>query len=130
MSYVPKSLLSQTFNHLTEQQISESAQQAVNDLRDMSMLLHGEFSISSFLDLLRIWLKIARTPNRFELHDGDNYRIVIRHDMGYKYSCLVKEMFRHIMEEKFHRPFHCIMTGTTILIKGESFIEIVHQWPA
>jgi hypothetical protein len=98
----------------------------VDDLRDMSMLLRGEFSTSSFLDTLYIWLKIARTPNKFELDDGHNYKIVIRHEMGYKYSYLVKEMFKRIMEEKFHRPFHCIMTETTILLKGERFVEIVH----
>jgi hypothetical protein len=126
MSYVPKSLITQAINQLTEQQIFESAQHMVDDLRDMSILLRGEFSISSFLDLLRIWLKIARAPNRFELDDGHNYKIVIRHDMGYKYSYLIKEVFRRIIQEKFHRPFHCIMTETTILIKGERFIEVVH----
>lgn len=125
MSYVPKSLITQAINQLTEQQLSESAQHLVNNLREMG-LLQGEFSISSFLDLLRIWLKIARTPIRFELDDGHNYKIVIRHDMGYKYSYLIKEVFRHVLEEKIHRPFHCIMTETTILIKGERFIEIVH----
>ena len=129
MFYVPKSLITQAINQLTEQQLSESAQQLVNNLREKS-LLQGEFNISSFLDLLRIWLKITRTPNRFELDDGHNYKIVIRHDMGYKCSYLIKEVFRRIIEEKFHRPFHCIMTETTILIKGERFIEIVHQWPS
>jgi len=125
MSYVPKSLITQTINQLTEQQLSESAESVVDDLHDMSLLLRGEFSISSFLELLRIWLKITRTPNRFERDDNLNYKIVIRHDLGYKYSYLIKEVFRRIMEEKFHRLFHCIVTETTILIKGENFIEIV-----
>lgn len=127
MSFVPKSLITQTINQLTEQQLSKSAQHMVNDLRDMSILLRGEFKISSFLDTLRIWLKIERTPNRFEQDDGHNFKIVIRHDMGYKYSYLLKEMFRYIVEEKFHRPFDCILTETTILIKSERFIELVHQ---
>lgn len=128
MSFVPKSLITQTISQLTEQQLSRSAQHMVNDLRDMSILLRGEFKISSFLDTLRIWLKIERTPNRFEQDDGQgNFKIVIRHDMGYKYSYLLKEMFRYIMEEKFHRPFDCTLTETTILIKSERFIEIVHQ---
>ena len=125
MTYVPKSLITQTVNQLTEQQLSESAESVVDDLHDMSLLLRGEFSISSFLDLLRIWLKITRTPNRFERDDSLNYKIVIRHDLGYKYSYLIKEVFRRIMEEKFHISFHCIMTETTILIKCESLIEIV-----
>ena len=127
MSYVPKSLITQAINQLTEQQLSESAESVVDDLHDMSLLLRGEFSISSFLDLFHSWLKITRTPNRFELDDSLNYKIVIRHDMGYKYSYLVKEVFRRIIEEKFRIPFHCIMTETTILIKGERFIEIREQ---
>ena len=62
MSYVPKSLITQGINQLTEQQLSESAQHMVDDLREMSILFRGEFSISSFLDTLRMWFKIARTP--------------------------------------------------------------------
>jgi hypothetical protein len=49
--------------------------------------------------------------------------------MGYKCSYLIKEIFRRVMEEKFHRPFHYIMTETTILIKSVDFIEIVHARP-
>jgi hypothetical protein len=119
MSYVPKSLIIQAINQLSEQQLSESAESVVDDLHDMSLLLRGEFSISSFLDLLHMWLKITRTPNRFERDDSLNYKIVIRHDMGYRYSYLIKEVFRRIMEEKFHIPFHCVMTETTVLIKGD-----------
>lgn len=128
MSYIPKSLVTRAVNQLTEEQLFEFAQSVVNDLRDMSLLLRGEFSLSSFLDILNIWLKTTRTLSRFE-QDEHNYKIVIRHDMGYKYSYLIKEVFRRIIEEKFHKPFHYTMTETTILIRSESFIELVHKRP-
>ena len=50
MSYIPKSIIAKAIDQLTEQQLSEFAQSAVNDLEEMSLLLRGEFSFSSFLD--------------------------------------------------------------------------------
>lgn len=99
-------------DQLREQQIFEFAQSVINDLSEMSLLLRGEFSLSSFLDLVNLWLKITRTPSRFEETEF-GYKIVIRHDMGYKYSLIIKEVFRNIMEENFCRPFHSIMTDNT-----------------
>ena len=54
MSYIPKSIVAKAIDQLTEQQLSEFAQSAVNDLQEMSLLLREEFSFSSFLDILNI----------------------------------------------------------------------------
>ena len=129
ISCVPSSLVARAVNQLTEQELSDFAQSIVNDLCNLSLLLRGEFSLSSFLYTFNIWLKNTRTPSRFE-QDGQNYKIVIRHDMGYKYSYLIKEIFRRILEEKFYKSVQCTMTETTILIRNKSFIEIVHERPS
>jgi hypothetical protein len=117
MSYIPKSIVAKAIDQLTEQQLSEFAQSAVNDLQEMSLLLRGEFSFSSFLDILNIWLRITQTPNRFD-ETGHEYKIIIRHDMGYKYSFLLKEVFRLVMKERFHKSFHHNMTENIILIRS------------
>lgn len=129
ISCVPASLVARAVNQLTEQELFDFVQSIVNDLCNLSLLLRGEFSLSSFLYTFNIWLKNTRTPSRFE-KDGQNYKIVIRHDMGYKYSYLIKEIFRRILEEKFHKSFQCTMTETTVLIRNKSFIEIVHERPS
>ena len=105
MSYIPKSIIAKAIDQLTEQQLSEFAQSAVNDLQEMSILLCGEFSFSSFLDIVNTWLRITQIPSRFD-DTRHEYKIVIRHDMGYKYSFLLKEVFRLLMKERFHKSFH------------------------
>ena len=117
MSYIPKSIVAKAIDQLTEQQLSEFAQSAVNDLQEMSLLLREEFSFSSFLDILNIWLRITQTPSKFD-ETRHEYKIVIRHDMGYKYSFLLKEVFGHVMKERFHKSFHHNMTENLILIRS------------
>ena len=117
MSYIPKSIIAKAIDQLTEQQLSEFAQSTVNDLQEMSLLLRGEFSFSSFLDIVNTWLRITQTPSRFD-ETGHEYRIVIRHDTGYKYSFLLKEVFRLVMKERFHKSFHHNMTENLILIRS------------
>jgi hypothetical protein len=117
MSYIPKSIIAKAIDQLTEQQLSEFAQSAVNDLEEMSLLLLGEFSFSSFLDILNTWLRITQTPSRFD-ETGHEYKIIIRHDVGYKYSFLLKEVFRFVMKERFHKSFHHNMTENLILIRS------------
>ena len=117
MSYIPKSIVAKAIDQLTEQQLSEFAQSTVNDLQEMSLLLGGGFSFSSFLDIFNTWLRITQTPNRFD-ETRHEYKIVIRHDMGYKYSFLLKEVFRLVMKERFHKSFHHNMTENLILIRS------------
>jgi hypothetical protein len=117
MSSLPKLIITNAISQLTERQLFEFAQSAVNDLQKMSLLLRGESSFSSFLDILNTWLRITQTPSRFD-ETLQEYKIVIRHDMGYKYSLLLKEVFRLITEERFHKSFHYNMTENLILIRS------------
>ena len=117
MSCIPKSIVTKAIGQLTEQQLSEFAQSTVNDLQEMSLLLRGEFSFFSFLDIVNAWLRITQTPSRFD-DTRHEYKIVIRHDMGYKYSFLLKEVFRLVMKERFHKSFHHNMTENIILIRS------------
>jgi hypothetical protein len=102
--------------HLTERELSEIAQSMVNDLRDMSLLLRGEYNFSSFLDIINMWLRITQTSNRFEQSEYE-HKIVIRHDMGYKYSYLIKEIFGIIID-RFNKPFCYKITENTVLIRS------------
>lgn len=110
MSYVPESLVTNAINQLTEQELFEFAQSVLNNFHDMCLLLRGEFNFSLFLDILNIWLKITRTPNRFGLNEHE-YKIVIRHDIGYKYSYLIKEVFRYVNGRKISQTLSLYNDG-------------------
>ena len=83
---IPKPLITKAIDHLTEQKLAQSM---INDLQDLSLLLRGEFNFSSFWKIINMWLRITRTPNRFEQSEYE-HKIVIKHDMGYKYSLFVE----------------------------------------
>jgi hypothetical protein len=58
---------------------------AKNDLVDISLYLSGGFTIAAVSDITESWLRIAQMPYRCEIN-VDSCRIIIEHDMRYKYS--------------------------------------------
>ena len=89
---MPKLFLMRLVNEYTDQELSELARQtAKNDLVDMSLFLKGRFSIASLADITETWLRISRMPYRCE-NSGDSSKIIIQHEMGIKYSYLIKEI--------------------------------------
>jgi hypothetical protein len=117
VSCIPKSIVTRAIGQLTDQQLSEFAQSTVNNFQEMSLLLRGEFSFSAFLDILNTWLRVTQTPSRFDETEHE-YKIIIRHDMGYKYSFLLQEVFRLVIKERFHKSFHHNITENLILIRS------------
>jgi hypothetical protein len=58
---------------------------AKNEIKDMTLLLRKEYTLSSFLDTIESWLRVSGFPYR---HDEDSntdnciQTFVIQHDMG------------------------------------------------
>lgn len=101
MVYMPKPWISKIVNQLTEQQISEIARDVSKEFKDTCLMLRGEFTILSFLDVVVTWLRINETPNR-QVQDLNDFQLLLKHDMGYNFSLLLKEVFRCIIEDFFH----------------------------
>lgn len=114
--YLPKSFMMKTVNQLNEQQLSSIAQSIVSDLQETSLLLRGEFSFPSFLDILNTWSRIAKIPHRI-MQDEYEYKIIIRHEMGSKYSYFLKEVCKYVIEERFHIPTSYKITDNTLLLR-------------
>ena len=55
-------------------------------------------------------------PHRVEVA-GDIYKITIEHDMGHKYSYLVKEISRYLLEIAFQTKSSCDVTENAVIIK-------------
>lgn len=94
--YLPKSFLVRLLNELTNDELSELARDvAKSDLVDISLFLRGGFTIASMSEIAETWLRVAQMPHRIEVTEGI-YKIIIDHDMGHKYSYLVKEISRYL----------------------------------
>ena len=117
--YLPKSFLIRLINELTEKELNELARDvAKNDLVDISLFLRGGFNLDSVSNIAETWLRIAQMPYRVEIN-GDGYKIIIEHDMGIKYSYLIKEISRYLLEVAFEAKSSCDVTENAIIIKIE-----------
>jgi hypothetical protein len=59
---------------------------------------------------------MAQMPHRIEV-SGDIYKIIIEHDMGHKYSFLIKEISRNLLEVAFQTKSSCEVTENAVIIK-------------
>jgi hypothetical protein len=50
---------------------------------------------------------------------GDIYKIISKHDMGRKYSYLIKEISRYLLEVAFEKKSSCDVTEDAVIIKVE-----------
>jgi hypothetical protein len=116
MVYMPKLLISKIVNLLTEQQISRIARDVSQEFKDICLMLRGEFTMFSFLDVIVTWLRINETPNR-QFQNPEDFRLLIKHDMGYNYSLLVKEIFRYVVSDFYHIEMESIVTENTLGIR-------------
>jgi hypothetical protein len=114
---MPKLLLIRLINELDEEEVSKLARDiAKNDLVDISLFLRGGFTLASLLNITETWLRISQMPYRYEI-DGDSYKIIIDHEMGLKYSYLIKEISRYLLEVAFEAKSSCDVTENTVIIK-------------
>jgi hypothetical protein len=115
--YLPKPFLIKLLNELTTDELSELARDvAKNDLVDICLFLRGGFNIASISAIAETWLRIAHMSHRIEV-GNDIYKIIIEHDMGQKYSHLVKEISRYLLEVAFETKSSCDITENAVVIK-------------
>lgn len=112
---VPRSLFSRIVDKLTDEELSELAvTNAKKDFVDIGLLLRGEFTLSSFLNILENWLRISSIPYKRETNNG-LHNFIIQHDMGRNFSFLIKELYRYILEEMFDRKSDFTITDNTVI---------------
>jgi hypothetical protein len=101
--YLPKSFLIRLLNELTNDELNELARDvAKNDLVDISLFLRGGFNLASISEIGV---------------DGNIYKIIIEHDMGRKYSYLIKEISRYLLEVAFETKSSCDVTDNAVIVK-------------
>jgi hypothetical protein len=94
----PKSLMIMIMDKLSEAEVEKLSEHiAKNEFKDLTLLLRGEYSLSSFLNTIESWLRISNFQYSYYVTDTDNkHRLVIQHDMGIRWSLYFEKLFSHI----------------------------------
>ena len=117
----PKSLLIKLMDGLGEQEVEELSRYiAKNEIKDMTLLLRKEFTLSSFLDTIESWLRVSGFPyRRDEDNSTDNsiQTFVIQHDMSKRWSMYFERLFRYVFEDLKLRKYSFDNTDNSIAFK-------------
>jgi hypothetical protein len=94
----PKSLLIMMMDRLSEDEVEKLSEHiAKNEFKDLTLLLKGEYSLSSFLKTIESWLRISNFQYSYYITDnGGGHRFVIQHDMGKRWSLYFEKLFSHV----------------------------------
>jgi hypothetical protein len=116
-NHVPRSSMSRIVDKLTEEELSKIAIPiAKKDFVDIGLLLRGEFILSSFLNILENWSRVSSFPYKHEVNN-ELHNFIIEHDMGRKYSFLIKEIYRYILEEMLETKSDFTIADNTIVFR-------------
>jgi hypothetical protein len=90
---VRKSLIVRMLNDMTEEQILDYAKTTAADSRDINLLLTGEYTLESVLQVIEHKVRISGFKYRRELK-GDSQNYIIQHDLGRKWSLYLGTLFK------------------------------------
>ena len=114
--------MSLVLSKLTEEEISELAIIIAKRDIDIGLLLKGEFTLLSFLNILENWSRISSFAYKHEVtNEVHNY--IIQHDMGSNYSFFVKEIIQYILQEMFKVKLDSTITENTVVFRFSSSSE-------
>jgi hypothetical protein len=114
---VPRSTFSRLVDNLTEEELSKHAVTiAEKDFVDIGLLLRGEFTLPSFLNILENWSRMSSIPYKHETNN-DVHNFIIQHDMGRNFSFLIKELYRYILEDMFEIKSNFTITDSTVMFR-------------
>ena len=116
----PKSLLIRLMEGLGEREVEELSKYiAKNEIKDMTLLLRKDYSLSSFLDTIESWLRVSGFPYRRDEGSIDNrvQIFIIQHDMGKRWSTYFEKLFKYVFEDLKVRKYNFDSTDNSITFK-------------
>jgi hypothetical protein len=118
---LPKNHLRRIVTQLTKQELSELARDiSKNDILKICLMLNDKSTSTLPLRVAKIWLNLSAIHHRYEIA-SNNCRITIEHEMGFKYSYLLKEISRYIFEVAFETNSLFDIYDSTFLLTLEFF---------
>ena len=117
MFHGPRSTFSRLVDNLTEEELSKFAVTiAKKDFVDIGLLLRGEFTLPSFLNILENWSRMSSIPYKHETNN-DAHNFILQHDMGRNFSFLIKELYRYILQDMFEIKSDFTITDNTVMFR-------------
>lgn len=111
---VRKSLIVELLKLASEEQLAEIAEHvAKKGTRDFVLMLRNEYNITSALDVIETWIRIAGYPYRHDVNYTKHY-YTIHHDMGKKWSVYLKEQYESLFEDFGLKRVDFTMTDTML----------------
>jgi hypothetical protein len=118
---LPKNHFRRIVAQLTKQELSELARDiSKNDILKICLMLNDKSRDTLPLRVAKIWLNMSAIHHRYEIATN-NCRITIEHEMGFKYSYLLKEISRYIFEVAFETNSIFDIYDSTFLLTLEFF---------
>jgi hypothetical protein len=96
---VRKGLLIELLKFASEEELAKIAEYiAKKETRDFVLMLRNEYNITSALDVIETWIRIAGYPYRHEANFS-KHAYTIQHEMGTKWSVYLKELYESLFED-------------------------------
>ena len=104
---VPKTLLTDMFEALTEEQIARITENWVRKYsKDVILMINKEHNLESFLDGFRVWMDLSGFQYTHH-QDGGFESYVIRFDMGKKFNYHVGKYLQFLVVEELGASERC-----------------------
>ncbi len=115
---VPKTLLTDMFEALTEEQIAKITENWVRKYsRDVILMINKEHNLESFLDGFRVWMDLSGFQYTHH-QDGGFESYVIRFDMGKKFNYHVGKYLQFLVVEELRaKDVHLEVTDFTVMFR-------------
>jgi hypothetical protein len=116
--YITTSFGSRLVNCLTEDQLSKIAEDtAKKDFLDSVLLIKGEFTLPAFLDVLETGLTIGGPTSFKHTAVNDVHTFVDTHDSRRKYTFLIENTLRIILEDMLKTKVDFVSTDNNVVFK-------------
>ena len=95
---VTKGLIAMLVERLREGEIEDLAKKVVkNEFKDMLLLFRNELDVDSKIDLIKTRARVSGFQFRSDVR-GKNYSVIVKHDLGRKWSVYMANRYRAIFE--------------------------------
>lgn len=96
---MPRKTIRSMINALRDEEIIILGKGSLkSDFEDLVYMMKGRVTLQSFLDAFFAWARDSNFPYRDEFEDG-NTGITIHHNMGKKWSLLLKESLSQVLSD-------------------------------
>jgi hypothetical protein len=111
---VRRGLIIELLKNSTEEQLHQIAEYiAKKETRDFVLMLRNEYNITSALDVVETWIRIAGYPYRHDVQYS-RHSYTIQHDMGKKWSLYLSEQYEFLFEDFGLKRVQFHMTDSTL----------------